>query len=136
MHPCTFKEKTRCAKISETWRTLGITGGTLVNTTKHFTFRGLSNIKATVKTDIRTAVKTKEYIVTEKTTARVLFIFHLPEEALQCFNPIERMEQPQKLLESPAKYCWSQPPRKLTSSRQHYDILVSRNEEGRRNPLR
>ena len=99
----TGKEKTCPAKIFETWWTLGITGGTLSNTLRKFTFRGLLNLRAAVKTNLRTEVNTKEDTVTATTAAKVAFLFHRPAEALKHIDPLERIEQPQKLLESPVK---------------------------------
>ena len=97
------KEHIRYAKIFETWWTLGITGGTLRNTSKKITFHELSNIRAEVKTNLRTSVNTKEDTTIETTTARVLFLIHRPAEALKRINPLEIIKHPQKLLESPAK---------------------------------
>ena len=59
----------------ETSWTIGITGGTLSNTSKIFTFRGLSNLRAVVKTNIRTEVKTKEETVTATMTEKLVLFF-------------------------------------------------------------
>ena len=48
-------------------------------------------------------MKTNEHTVTAKTTEKVVFHFHFPEEALKRIDPLEIIKQYQKLLESPAK---------------------------------
>ena len=103
VHMYTGKEKIRCAKIFQTWWTLGITGGTLSKTLRNFTFRTFLNLRESVMTSFRTEVKTKEDIVTATTTAKLVFLFHRPAEALKHIDPLERIEQSQKLLESPVK---------------------------------
>ena len=77
----------------ETSWTIGITGGTLSNTLRKFTFRGLLNLREAVKTNLRTEVKTKKDKVTTTTTAKVIFLFHRPAEALKHIDPLERIEQ-------------------------------------------
>ena len=73
VYPCKGKEQTRCIKRFKTWRTLGISGGTLSNTLKNFTLCGFPNIMAEVKMNLMTEVNTKEDTVIATTTEKVVF---------------------------------------------------------------
>ena len=50
-------------------------------------------MRAAVKKNLRTAVKTKEDTVTATRKEKEVFHFHHPEEALKRINPLEIIEQ-------------------------------------------